>query len=181
MTQQEKFINQVKEAVDKQPIPPIYNPDEWKGIYFNCYAYAMRMLVDFWEYNYNHIVGPGIISGCIKEPYQFEKENVLQYFKKDCKALGLKVLSTNLEEQISEDEYKIAVYVWEGRDYHFARQDSNGIWSEKNCWRGPIETIELEDITKNKDGYEFIGIFKVSKNVPYFMVLFLYKMNTHYV
>lgn len=165
MTHNEKFINQVKEVVDSQPIPPHYNPDEWKENWFNCYAYAMRMLVDFWEYNYNNMIRPGIISGCIKEPYQFEKENILQCFKKDCKALGLKVLPTNLEEQISENEYKIAVYVWEGRDYHFARQDSNGEWSEKNGCRKPIEVLKTDDVTKNENGYQFIGMFKVSKKI----------------
>lgn len=161
MTQNKKFINQVKKAVKNQPIPPIYNPSEWEEKDFNCYAYAMRvfMNLDF----YGPFIGPGFISNGILNNYKSTKKCTLKYFKKDCEALGLKVLPTYLEEEINANEYKIAVYVNPGYDFHFARQDANGIWSEKDCWGGPIKTIEPEDVTKTEDGYEFIGMFKVSK------------------
>ena len=64
---------------------------------------------------------------------------------------------------ISKNEYKIAIYVKRGRDYHFARQDSNGNWSEKNGWWKKIEILEQEEVAKNQGEYEFIGIFRLSK------------------
>lgn len=159
MTQYEEFINQVKELVSKQPIPPHYNLDEWTGKSFNCYAYAMRICMDLFAYDIN----PGFISRGKSNDYRCTEEYTLKYFKEDCKALGLQLLPTDLEEEINENEYKIAVYVKPGMDFHFARQDSNGEWSEKNGWRKPIEVLKTDDVTKNENGYEFIGMFKVSK------------------
>lgn len=158
-SQYERVINQVKEVVGNQPIPPHYNPKEWKGKKFNCYAYAMRMCMNLDGY----AIIPGFISRGNTNDYRDTKEYTLDYFKEDCEALGLKLFPTNLEEKINENEYKIAVYVKSGWDFHFARQDSNGEWSEKNGWRGPIQVLKTGDVTKNEGGYEFIGMFRVSK------------------
>lgn len=155
----EEFINRVKEVVGNQPIPPNYNPDEWKGKKFNCYAYAMRICMDLDAYN----IIPGFISRGKANDYRDTKEYTLKYFKEDCKALELQLFPTDLEEEINENEYKIAVYVNPDYDFHFARQDSNGEWSEKNGWRNPIKTLKPEDVTETEDGYEFIGMFRVSK------------------
>ena len=46
----QEFINRVKLLSSQSTIPPIYNPDEWKGS-FNCYMYAL---------NINSIVGAAI-------------------------------------------------------------------------------------------------------------------------
>lgn len=160
MAQHEEFINQVKEVVGNQPIPPIYNPEEWEGKSFNCYAYAMRIFMNLMYVGYS--IEPGFISRGKANGCRYTKKYILDYFKKDCEALGLQVLPTNLEED-NENEYKIAVYVKPGRDFHFARQDSNGNWSEKNGWWDKIKTLKPEDVTKTYDGYKFIGMFKVSK------------------
>lgn len=160
MTQYEEFINQVKEIVGKQPIPPHYNLDEWTGKSFNCYAYAMRICMDLDDYD---DIIPGFISRGKANDYCDTKECILKYFKEDCEALGLQLFPTDLEEKINENEYKIAVYVNTGYDFHFARQNSNGIWSEKDGWRGPIQVLKTDDVTKTEDRYEFIGMFKVSK------------------
>ncbi len=159
----EQFINRVKEAIHNQPIPPHYNPDEWEGISFNCYTYALRACMNFELRDY--VIVPGFISRGEENDYIDTKEYVLQYFKEDCEALGLQAIPTELEEKIGANEYKIAVYVENGWDYHFARQDSNGNWSEKDGWFKKIEILKQEDVTKNEDGYEFIGIFRVSKKV----------------
>ena len=71
--------------------------------------------------------------------------------------------ATTVENPVTENEYKIALYLDEGYDFHFARQDSSGIWSEKNGWNRGIRTLEEKDVTKKEDGYEFIGVFRVSK------------------
>ncbi len=158
-SQYEGFINQVKEVVGKQPIPPHYNLGEWTGKSFNCYAYAMRICMDLDDYD----ISPGFISRGKENDYRNTKIYTLEYFKEDCEILGLQLFPTELEEEIGENEYKIAVYVEEGLDFHFTRQDSNGNWSEKVGWWREIETLKAEDVMKNENGYEFIGMFKVSK------------------
>lgn len=157
----EQFINRVKEAIHNQPISPNYNPDEWEGISFNCYAYALRACMHFDFFGY--CIAPGFISKGKKNDYRATKEHTLQYFKEDCEVLGLQVIPTELKEKTGANEYKIAVYLEEGYDYHFVRQDSNGHWSEKDGWNKPIGLVEEEEIERDHDSYKFLGIFKVSK------------------
>ncbi len=159
-----EFLNQkieeIKQVISNQPIPPSYNPSEWIGKRFNCYAYALRACVDLDCLECS--IKPGFISRCEHNDLKDTKEQVVQYFMEDCEALGLKVLPTDLEEQIGANEYKISIYYEKRkRFFHFARQDSNGKWSEKIGWFGEIKTIEKVD--KKEDGYELIGVFKVSK------------------
>ena len=160
-TAYEEFINQVKKTIQEQPIPPMYNPDEWKDKNFNCYLYALRACMNFDYFGYK--IAPGFIFKEIESKPKFDKEYVLRYLKKDCEILGLNILPSKIDEPIGENEYKIAVYVFERRDYHFARQDSNGNWSEKDGWNKEIEILKQEEVAKNQDGYEFIGIFRLSK------------------
>ena len=161
MTHQE-FINEVKKTIKNQPIPPHYNPKEWKNKNFNCYIYALRACMDF-ESPLRFWIAPGFISRGENNDYRDTISYTLNYFKEDCEALGLKVLPSTVEEKIGKNEYKIAVYVKEGKDYHFVRQDSNGFWSEKRGWYKKIEIREEQEVVSNKYGYKFIIIYKVSK------------------
>lgn len=162
----EEIIKCIKEVVDSQPIPPHYNPNEWKGKNFNCYAYAMRICIDFCEDELKKMVIPGFLS---KTNYQCTKRSIIKCFKNDCKVLGLKVNSSSISKPIKQNEYKIAVYIKEGAfykrgDFHFARQDSNGKWTEKDgWWDDEISFLKEQDVTKEINRYKCIGIFKVSK------------------
>lgn len=155
---QEKFIPWIKEAMNHQAIPPSYNPNEWADKKFNCYAYALRLCIDL----DNLQIAPGLISKEKRSKYRFTKKYIVQCFMDDCETLGLQAFLSNIQEQISPNEYKIAIYVKKG-DIHFTRQDSNGGWSEKDGWSGNIEMIEPENITKTRKGYKFVGVFRVSK------------------
>ena len=158
-----EFINHVKLLSSLRPIPPVYNPNEWDGS-FNCYMYALNICSDFIEYRTNpgflqeneeYIKNEGILS--------YNKENLIQFFKEDCKHLKLKVVETTLNEKVESNEYKIAIYLnSEGRS-HFTRQDSNGGWSEKEGWCGQIEILNEKDIDKSIHGFSFIGVYKVSR------------------
>ncbi len=161
-----EFIETVKDTIKGQNYPPKYNVEEWAGKVFNCYAYALQLCIDF--ANPELLPGfigirPGFVSRGKENDYQYCKEKTIGYFKEDCDQLGLEVFPTTVDNPISENEYKIALYLDEGYDFHFARQDSSGIWSEKNGWNQGIRTLEERNITKKEDGYEFIGVFRVSK------------------
>lgn len=148
----EEYISRVKEIIANQPIPPHYNPDEWKVKRANCYAYALRACMNFGYYD----VIPGFISGC-----KFTEHNLLQCLEEDCKSLGLQLIPTTVEEEIGANEYKIVVYTGKGIDpFHFARQDDDGRWSHKDGCNGEIQILESPE---NMNGYEFIGVFRVSK------------------
>ena len=155
----QEFIEQVKEVVSKQPIKPKYNPNDWKDKHFNCYAYAMRICMNLSGYR----ICPGFISRGTNDDYEPTKESVLRLFMEDCECLGLKVLPTTISAIIRRNEYKIAVYVKKGYDFHFVRQNRNGKWSEKDGWWNGISLLKKKEIVKDHDGYKFIGIFRVSR------------------
>lgn len=153
------FINRAKEVINSQPIPPLYNPDDYNSLSFNCYAYALQLRIDCKDY----YISPGFMSRQINGRYEipYTKEYILESFKKDCELLGLHVFSSNISEPIRSDEYKIAVYIIENYGFHFARLDSNGKWSEKPGWLNKIKIVK--SVTENEFGYKLIEVFRVSK------------------
>ena len=156
----ERFVSFVKSVIKSQPIPPHYNPDAWKGKIFNCYAYALRACVNF--KNHEEDLVPGFISST-SWYYRDDKEVLIKLFLKDLEALGLKAVSTTAETNSVQNSYKIAIYIEEGKDFHFIRQDSDGNWSEKDGMYGKIRIVNPENINKNRDSYEFVGVFMITK------------------
>ena len=156
----DEFTTTVKETVKKQQIPPRYNPREWKNKSFNCYAYALQVCMNIELFD----VWPGFI-GSEKNDYRDTKSCILKYFYKDCEQLSLQVKSSDLDEVISDNEYKVAIYLKRGKDFHFARQDSDGNWSEKVGWIGGIRKLKQSEVLMNCDdfGYKFIGVYRLSK------------------
>ena len=160
MTYQD-FINRAKEIINNQPIPPLYNPDDYNNLSFNCYAYALQLCMDC----KNYYISPGFMSKQINSRYDipYTKEYIVDSFKKDCALLDLQVFPSTVLEPLRSDEYKIAIYFIENFGFHFARLDSNGKWSEKPGWLEKIRVVK--SVTQNKDGYKFIGVFRVSKKL----------------
>lgn len=161
MKEYEKFIRQIKKNVKKQPLPPDYNPEDWADKSFNCYLYVLRACLDVRIYD-NYIV-PGFLSRGQVNDYRNLKSCLLEYFMEDLEELGLNAVKTTVESKVVPESYKIAVYVKEKRDFHFARQDSNGKWSQKPGWIKNIELLDSNDVSKNIDGYQFLGVFRISK------------------
>lgn len=155
----EDFINRAKEVVNNQTIPPLYNPDDYNDLHFNCYAYALQLCMDCKDF---YII-PGFMSKQINGRYEipYTKEYIIESFKKDCELLGLQVFQSTISEPINSDEYKIAVYIIENYGFHFSRLDNNGKWSEKPGWLNKIKIVK--SVTKNEFGYKLIEVFRVSK------------------
>lgn len=155
------FINRAKEVVNNQPIPPLYSPDDYNGLSFNCYAYALQLCMDCKD----RFISPGFMSKQITSRYDIPctKESIIENFVKDCELLNLQVFTSTISEPIRSDEYKIAVYIIENYGFHFARLDGNGNWSEKPGWLNKIKIVK--SVTENEFGYKLIGVFRVSKKI----------------
>lgn len=169
MSESKKFMAKVRRSIKNQPIPPHYNPDEWEGKEYNCYLYALRACFNYKFYE-SFLITPGFISqngayirGIHSFKNKYTKKYIIQEFKKDIKSLGLRAYPTTINAKISSKEYKIAIYCKDYWDFHFARQDSDGLWSEKNGWKGKLQRIDAKDISKTIDGFKFIGVFRISK------------------
>ena len=157
----DKFIKKVKRKVRRQKFPAIYNPKSWNGKYYNCYLYALRARTNV--KNMEWYVVPGFISNG-RVNYLMTTENLVKHFMEDLSELGLKAVKTSARSRPRPNSYKIAIYVNEvKKDFHFARQDSNGQWSEKMGWKNGIHLLDVNDVSKNIGEYKFVGVFRVSK------------------
>ena len=153
-----EFIDQARHIIHNQSIPPEYNPDEWEGKKFNCYAYALQMNMHIKSMK----LGIGFTTGVQADREGYTVDFVLNQFLIDCKNLNLNCVEIQIDDQIEKDAYKVALYVWENWSYHLKRQDNNGNWSEKRGWHDPISIVKREDVLKD-ELYQLIGIFKISK------------------
>lgn len=156
-----EFIDGVRKIVCSQPIPPVYNPDEWSKNPrdFNCYAYALQINMNLFGIEFR----PGFTTGNLINRKDYTAGFILKNVLIDCENLGLNISETTIDEKIKCNEYKIVVYFINRFSFHFIRQDSNGKWSHKNGWLEPIKIVNEEDILKEDNLLKVIGIFKISK------------------
>lgn len=129
----------------------------------NCYSHALGATFPAIE-----LYRVGAISGKkpIDEPYKSIKE-IKELLFLDCEKLQLKIEESSLEEEVSDNQYKIELFVkiWaNGKigDYHFLRLEDGKV-TEK--WRGR-EMNEIQDLKTSKMQcfpWNFAGIYKISK------------------
>lgn len=129
----------------------------------NCYSHALGA-----TYPNLTLYRIGAISQkkSIDEKYtSFEEIRNLLFL--DCQTLHLEIKESSLEEELAENEYKIALFVkkWangEIADYHFWRFE-DGIWTEK--WKGRQMSV-VQDFKRDKLDYfpwNFVGIYKIAR------------------
>lgn len=130
----------------------------------NCYSHALG--ATFPELQLYRV---GAISNNkpIDEKYT-SIEEIKEFLFLDCKELQLEIQESSLEEVISDDEHKIALFVkvWANgqiADYHFWRYDNDLLWNEKWRGRGMNQIQNFEKDKLNYFPWNFVGIYKISK------------------
>ena len=186
-----KWITEEEEIKIKNYIQNIYNrylklsacldkkvPDFNKGIWpysNNCYNYAMnfrkpQIFQDvynklFYELFFNQLgaVGNNKISKNIT------KEGIFSSLYADLDALKIKSYKSSIEKKTQHGGYKICIYYLDKEnailrpDYHFIRQNSNGIWSEKNGMNEEILEVKRLDKLETRPKYELIETLEIVK------------------
>ena len=131
---------------------PQYEPDKWnKDEYIrrshNCYAYALNLIynknADICK-SYMKATGnydcpavrpqPGIYSGYVDEfkPHPFSCSKLERRMRKD----NPLIKKLRKGQKCPDNFYKVVlVTASDGSDYHFYRQDSNGLWSHKDGFK----------------------------------------------
>lgn len=127
----------------------------------NCYSHALGA-----TYPKLQLYRIGAISQkkSTDEKY-FSIEEIKQLLFSDFETLNLKIEKSSKEEELIDNQYKIALFVkaYNGQiaDYHFWRFE-NGLWTEK--WKGRgmniIENFERDKLTYYP--WTFEGIYKVT-------------------
>lgn len=106
-----------------------YNPTYWNRnrLRANCYTYALNYLATTNKYSQQ----PGYASG--KKFESLSGTSIVNAAKRDVKYLsnvkGFRTAGEN--ENPGYREYKVALVIAPGIDYHWYKQDSDGYWSHK--------------------------------------------------
>jgi len=106
--------------------------------YRNCYAHALNCMYEDRDYS---VYSPGAITATFNESDIFYSEDCHIYFredlylkliKRDCSMLGIDAQCCSYGAQLAENAYKIVLaYSNAENDFHFIRQNADGLWSHK--------------------------------------------------
>ena len=155
--------------VDKKT--PEFN-DNWQFPHSSCYYYALNLPTPIiFESIYEELTDYPFEShlGSISNlPYQdnFNKNDVLEYLYSDLDALKIKWYDSEIESFPKHDGYKIVLLVNEtpdDSDFHFVRQNNNGLWSEKyGCGSEVVSIITPEEFLKDPI-YKYVKTLELVK------------------
>lgn len=164
MTESEKRrrIDEVKKLVHQKSDTTLYKNTNVRNN-TNCYSYAIGS-----TFSYLPLYRIGAI--CEKKPIDqeyFTIEEIKELLYEDLKVLELQIEESSEEEQINDNQYKIALFVKIYadnviHDFHFLRYE-NGDWSEK--YRTYFPTVlgpSLKGVYSNWP-WNFVGVFKITK------------------
>lgn len=129
----------------------------------NAYSHALGATLPYLEL---YRIGAISRKKAINQEY-FSVQEIKDLLFLDCETLQLEIKESSLEEEIKDNEHKIALFVkiWPNEkiaDYHFWRFDK-GIWTEK--WR-TRRMSQIQDFERDKLDYSywsFVEIYKISK------------------
>lgn len=162
---------------------PTYGDKPFNGRhvkYTNCYAYALNMLhkPDGNSFGFNGI-NPGYFSDksfrvddeVLSGHNHKVKADLVYLSELDGEALGYEFREIDKYDMPSRGYYKVALLrrpegIKLGTDYHWVRQDSNGLWSHKVGVLDATDKVEGEVIVEpDKTDFntytEFLGYFEV--------------------
>lgn len=125
------------------------NPDKEYKFGFNCYAYAMQFPIEYSEAEryFQAYYRPGFLV--TKSFPILDYQTLIDLFIRDCDELGYNHEFVDLNAPVEKDSYKIRVYYSRKMsDYHFLRQNSDGVWSSKGSWSASpqIEKFPTMDV-----------------------------------
>lgn len=155
----QKYEGQIKQTCIWFWKHPIYEPEKWNDGGFiqdnnNCYNYACDKRTDTFAQ-------PGLAGGNLWSSMTCSE------VKDGAIADGLIPLKVGSCKNCC---HKVALFIWPGHDYHWYRQDANGMWSHK-C--ANTEATNLDNsgnpisnpLTADRGGYtDFCGFFCVCYN-----------------
>ncbi len=155
-----------------------YSPNNWidfgdVGMYGkpNCYSYALNAQV----YPGTNIVWnmqPGAAAGYSSLTLsELTADNVLRYVEADMAALNITFTRIDKDDICEAGTYRVALVVAPYKDYHWYRQDSNGLWSHKRGQTTPTNVdasgnliSDPKTADRNYSGCnysQFVGYFKI--------------------
>ena len=123
---------------------PVFKADNWEGVsrYANCYAYAMNVIT----VKEDEHLSPGMLSNqdtnYSEHTIEELKRIFVEYIKADIQTGKIEkatdFIPCGIDTKLNGNEYKVALAFAPSpenenklKDFHFYREDSNGLWSHK--------------------------------------------------
>lgn len=152
---------------------PDYNNGIWP-YQNNCYCYSLdfrkpKIFQDIYtEIFYKFFsINLGEISE-VNLPRMFTEKDFFNSLYADLDFLKIKHYESSFDKDTIHGGYKIAIYMRDTKDYykpdyHFVRQNSNGLWSEKYGSNEKIYVINNLDHLSNHPNYRYIKTLELVK------------------
>lgn len=143
-----RSANILKKYFKKLKYPFEFSMDLWESEDVientNCYRYAFDIV---WE-EYDERIVMAFLGWSYGKVYEHATgQQGFSRFEIDLKRMGFSYWIVTDEKTVPEKGYKIALYIYEA-DFHFARQNSDGRWSEKVGFGGSVQLL-LDDEGNN--------------------------------
>lgn len=140
-------IKKIKNVLEKNTYPSIFNARRWKMIRVNCYSYSLDIPVSDMK---KRIWIPGCICNEKAEAEIWKPTDLIERVKQDLEFLEISYRENTMV--LKKGEWRIAIYVQRTPHdwpigFHISRQDNDGIWSEKPSWTGKVEKIGDESVS----------------------------------
>ena len=161
-TERRRIIKEIKPLVHTKIDKTIFENNSLVKDTTNCFAFAIGS-----TYPCKEMYQLGTISGIRAENIKISSiEEVKKFFFEDMKTLELKTVESSEEEKISDNQYKIALFVKiyadnKIHDYHFLRLIDNK-WVEKRKWFAPRTLDGTIVKLYNYWPWNLVGIYKVT-------------------
>lgn len=153
---------------------PLYG-DDISYPYENCYMYALglkghRLFSLLWQKFKIDVLSSnvGFTTNESRKSVR-TKEKLLERLYTDCEELKIEVYDSDIDSEPRHGGFKVTVYMCKvfdqtlnGYDFHFIRQNSDGIWSEKFGRDGEIRRIGN---IRDKFPYEIVKTVEIVKPV----------------
>ena len=130
-----------------------FYPEVWMNMYTtNCYAYALGLDISEDDICLN-AYQPGTISNTsnIVDCDIFSKRELISGIKGDLRSLGINYRRIRIDDEISDDEWKIALLLLKCErdhsfeDFHFLRQNQDKYWIYKCGYGGSISIKDCNE------------------------------------
>lgn len=171
------YFEYLKLLVQIQPVIP-KREDRKNLINGNCYLYALDLPIpnifkQKYEKFHDNIFGFNVgeignyqFDGQ-DQNYKYPNEKVLlDALGADLEFLKIKSYESDIKAHPSHGGFKVAIFLDAynyPNDYHFARQDRFGIWTQKDGWY-------CEKITSTRDIIRNVGNFNIEEDTDYLYV-----------
>lgn len=145
--------------------------------YRNCYAHALNCMYEDKDFS---VYSPGAIYATFKETdlffenedFYFRADLCIKLIKRDCSVVNINANCCDFDSKVNENTSQIVLtYSKQDNDFHFLRQNADGLWSHKPGFGSIRRRVKSERIDYHGESsieiygvpYKVIEIMKLQK------------------